>query len=82
MLTIGITNKGIEEFVTNDWACFSNWTLSLLNYIPDAIMGISDKGATAPTAIFTIDGRQASRLQRGMNIVRQADGSVKKVLVK
>ncbi len=83
ILTIGITNHGVAETVTNDWACFSNWTLSYLGTeAPDAIKGISTKGATAPTAIFTIDGRQASRLQRGMNIVRQADGSVKKVLVK
>lgn len=82
VLTIGITNYGVTDFVTNDWCCFSNWTLSLLGAAPDAIKGVSTKGATAPTAIFTIDGRQASRLQRGMNIVRQADGSVKKVMVK
>lgn len=82
ILTIGITNYGVTDFVAKDWACFSNWTLSLLGAAPDAIKGVSTKGATAPTAIFTIDGRQASRLQRGMNIVRQADGSVKKVLVK
>ena len=83
VLTIGVTNHGIAETVTNDWACFSNWTLSYMGTeAPDAIKGITTKGATAPTAIFTIDGRQASRLQRGMNIVRQADGSVKKVLVK
>jgi len=82
VLTIGITNYDIAETVSADWCCFSNWTLSLLGAAPDAIKGVSTKGATAPTAIFTIDGRQASRLQRGMNIVRQADGSVKKVLVK
>ena len=83
ILTIGITNHGIAETVANDWACFSNWTLSYMGTVaPDAIKGISEKGATAPTAIFTIDGRQASRLQRGLNIVRQADGNVKKVLVK
>jgi len=82
VLTIGITNYGVTDFVTNDWCCFSNWTLSLLAGVPDAIKGVSTQGATAPTAIFTIDGRQASRLQRGLNIVRQTDGSVKKVLVK
>lgn len=82
ILTIGISNQG-KGAVTNDWACFSNWTLSYMGTeAPDAVKGISVKGATAPAAIFTIDGRQASRLQRGMNIVRQANGDVKKVLVK
>ena len=82
ILTIGISNHGFEP-ATNDWACFSNWTLSYMGTeAPDAVKGISVKGATAPAAIFTIDGRQASRLQRGMNIVRQANGDVKKVLVK
>lgn len=82
ILTIGISNHGFEP-ATNDWACFSNWTLSYMGTeAPDAVKGISVKGATAPAAIFTIDGRQASRLQRGMNIVRQTNGDVKKVLVK
>ena len=30
VLTIGVTNHGIAETVTNDWACFSNWTLSYM----------------------------------------------------
>lgn len=33
-------------------------------------------------AIYTIDGVKVAKLQRGLNIVRQADGTVKKVLVK
>ena len=33
-------------------------------------------------AIFTLDGRQVSQLQHGMNIVRMSDGAIKKVLVK
>ena len=32
--------------------------------------------------IFTIDGRPTSTLQKGMNIIRMKDGTVKKVLVK
>ena len=33
-------------------------------------------------AIFTLDGRQVSLLQHGLNIVRMSDGAIKKVLVK
>lgn len=36
----------------------------------------------APVGIYTIDGVKVAKLQRGLNIVRQADGTVKKVLVK
>ena len=32
--------------------------------------------------IYTLDGKRQSQLQRGMNIVRMSDGSVKKILVK
>ena len=33
-----------------------------------------------PSAFFTVDGREQPSLRRGMNIVRMADGSVKKIL--
>ena len=32
--------------------------------------------------VFTIDGRQVQTLQRGINIVKMADGTTKKILVK
>jgi hypothetical protein len=32
--------------------------------------------------IYSINGYQTSRLQRGLNIVRQKDGRVQKVLVR
>ena len=34
------------------------------------------------TQIFDLNGRQVQQLQRGLNIVRQADGTVRKVMVK
>ena len=33
-----------------------------------------------PTAFFTLDGRRHSQLQRGLNIVRKADGTSQKIL--
>ena len=82
-LTIGISNEGLNGFVANDWICFSNWTLSYLGTeAPVGIAVVDAKTEKAPAVIYTIDGRQASRLQRGMNIVRNADGNVQKVLVK
>ena len=38
--------------------------------------------AAAVEAIYTIDGKRLTQLQRGLNIVRMSDGTVRKVLVK
>lgn len=84
VLTIGISNKGLYvEGKNNDFVVFSNWTLSYLGTeAPVGIAVVDAKTEKAPAVIYTIDGRQASRLQRGLNIVRNADGNVQKVLVK
>lgn len=71
------------EKVSNCWCPFTNFRLSYLGTTaPDAVKSIADSKNAAPAAIFTIDGRAAAKLQRGINIVRRADGSVQKVLVK
>ena len=49
--------------------------------IPDAISAPSVAGSQ-PTGIFSIDGKQLSTPQRGLNIMRMRDGTTKKVLVK
>lgn len=41
-----------------------------------------DADATEIVAIYTVSGAQVSALQKGLNIVKYADGTVKKVLVK
>ena len=48
-----------------------------------AIRTISDANASAtPVAIYTPDGKRQPRLQPGVNIVRMADGTTRKVMVK
>ena len=49
---------------------------------PTAISLQSSPVALQPAAIYTLDGRQVPTLQRGVNIVRMSDGSVRKVNVK
>lgn len=39
-------------------------------------------GGTQPAAVYTLSGMKTATLQRGLNIVKAADGSVKKVVVK
>ncbi|MDE6291992.1 MAG: hypothetical protein K2M16_10715, partial [Muribaculaceae bacterium] len=35
-----------------------------------------------PEAVYSIDGRKLGRMAKGLNIVRNADGSVSKILKK
>ena len=55
-------------------------TLEVVAPVVDGISTIEAEAAGAQ--LFTVDGVQISKLQKGLNIVRTADGKVKKVLVK
>lgn len=51
--------------------------------VKDVTDGIDSINAEAANAeLFTVDGVKISKLQKGLNIVRTADGKVKKVVVK
>ena len=80
MLTIGVRKT---ELITNDWTVITNWGLAYVGkQAPVAVNSLEAKQSVKAAQFFGIDGRQQSRLQRGINIVRMADGSVQKVLVK
>lgn len=73
----------LKESVSNCWCPFDNFHLSYLGATaPDAVENLATNRDAAPAAIFSIDGRQTGKLQRGINIVRRTNGSVQKVLVK
>lgn len=64
---------------TGKTICLSDLTIH--GMAVDSGTGISNvKKSTSETAFFTIDGRQQSALRPGLNIVRDADGNVKKVI--
>lgn len=50
-------------------------------YDPVAVESIADT-TIAPVEIYSISGTKANGLQKGINIVKMSDGSVKKVMVK
>ena len=56
-------------------------TLKVVEPVVDGISSINAETANG-VQLFTIDGVKLSKLQKGLNIVRTADGKVKKVLVK
>ena len=57
-------------------------TLKVVEPVVDGISSINAEVANGETQLFTVDGVKLSKLQKGLNIVRTADGKVKKVLVK
>ena len=57
-------------------------TLEVVEPVVDGISTINAEVANGEAQLFTVDGVQISKLQKGLNIVRSADGKVKKVLVK
>jgi len=79
VLRIGLKKTAKIE---TDWTLFDNWTLSYVGTTaPTAINEVANTNAVA-SEFFTVSGVRVSGLQKGINIVKMTDGSVKKVLVK
>ncbi|WP_455513145.1 hypothetical protein [Leyella stercorea] len=57
-------------------------TLKVVEPVVDGISTINVEVANGEAQLFTVDGVKLNKLQKGLNIVRTADGKVKKVLVK
>ena len=57
-------------------------TLKVVEPVVDGISTINVEAANGEAQLFTVDGVKLNKLQKGLNIVRSADGKVKKVLVK
>lgn len=55
----------------------------IMKDVPNGIETIESPAAQSQsTAIYTLDGRQINAPQRGLNIIRQGDGTVRKVIIK
>ncbi len=57
------------------------WT-TINDYDPSAINAVSTTSDLHEAGRYSLDGRQMSAPQRGLNIIRMSDGSIKKVIVK
>ncbi|MBR0260000.1 MAG: hypothetical protein IJQ49_07030 [Prevotella sp.] len=55
--------------------------VAIQDFNPTAVTGIQDTTATE-AARYTLDGRQVTAPQHGLNIIRLSDGTVKKIMVK
>ena len=59
--------------------CLSDLTIHGMAVSATGINQVSTDSSTT-TAFFTVDGRQHAQMQRGLNIVRMSDGSIKKLI--
>jgi hypothetical protein len=50
--------------------------------VPDAVKGVEHTVHTVAEGIYDVSGRKTETLKSGINIVRQSDGTVRKVVVK
>ena len=64
---------------TGKTICLSDLTIHGMAVDATGISRVSAEDSHA-TTFFTIDGRQHSQAQRGLNIVRMADGNIKKII--
>lgn len=70
-----------ENLIGNDWVVMDNWKLFYLGTdVPEAIEGVSNSAAAQN--IYSVSGIRQNAMQKGINIVKTADGKVSKVLVK
>ncbi|MBQ2298720.1 MAG: hypothetical protein II278_05025 [Bacteroidaceae bacterium] len=81
---------GAKNSSNGTWAIWDNWKLTSFGVSstktesgdPSFIDGVGTADDATPVAIYTTAGAQVNTLQKGFNIVKFSDGSVKKVLVK
>ena len=55
--------------------------VAIQDYDPSSVSGIRN-ATTTEAARYTLDGRQVTAPQHGLNIIRLSDGTVKKIMVK
>lgn len=78
-LTFGVSKP--ESTIGGDWCIFDNFKLYYIGQdVPTSISAVSNASATSE--IFTVAGVKASSLQKGINVVKYSNGTVKKVFVK
>ena len=73
---------GGSSTILSDGGGIWDATLKVVEPVVDGISTINVEAANGEAQLFTIDGVKLNKLQKGLNIVRTADGKVKKVLVK
>ncbi|MBO7119796.1 MAG: hypothetical protein J6W03_05710 [Bacteroidaceae bacterium] len=73
--------KAVALLIDRSTGQVENAAQSVIEDFATAVSSVSSDSKT-PAAMYSLDGRSLPAAQRGINIIRMADGSVRKVLVK
>jgi hypothetical protein len=75
--------------VSDDWSIFDDFEIWYLGKDGAAnsedalpVESINASGSSTVVGVYTVGGTRVASLQRGINIVRMSDGSVRKIIVK
>jgi len=71
-----------KKRIGSDWLIFTNWKLSYLGTETPVAVESIDSTSSEINAIFNAAGIKTNKQSKGINIIKMADGSVKKVAVK
>jgi len=79
----GILKIGAKCTLTDKtWFCVDNFSLSYIGTEAPAEIDIPDEVPFITSSVYSISGTLVNGLQKGINLVKMSDGSVKKVIVK
>ncbi len=80
LTTIGLLIKGTNA----NWAAVDNFTLKYIGTeAPVGILSdVIDFVKSHIVAIYSVDGKKLSKLQKGINIIKMSDGQTQKLMVK
>jgi hypothetical protein len=80
----GVLTLGARATLTGStWFCVDNFKLTYSKEAPaTAVETVETAETSAPAGIYTISGARVDKLTKGINIVKMANGTVKKVFVK
>ena len=74
--------KAIVMLIDRETGTIVNAAQAEIQEYGTAVSTVMSDGSNEPSAVYSVDGRRIQTAEKGINIIRMADGTVKKVLVK
>lgn len=74
--------KAVLEVMSADYQTSHSFTLNISGATPTGIGSVSNNATANAVRLYSADGQRIGHTQKGLNIVRMADGTVRKVLGK
>lgn len=82
--TLHVPSSSLEDYkIADTWKNFGKiLALTAEDPGPSGLYSTQITGLATPSVYYSIDGKQSSQAQHGLNIIRMNDGSTRKIMVK